>query len=174
MAVQGVLWLAKRLSHNLSFFFRISLLLFSNSYPIFLMRLSELRSRSYTSVADFTDELFWMTYGQMITGNVFGPNFLTFSYSRGKTQEKPSIWKFTKPGIEPGPAAWEVIMLPLNLSDIRNSNHRALDAYRGATDYESEHLTNPHRRASLICGQRNVRVTTMDRTQTKVIHLVPE
>ena len=50
MAVQGALWLAKRLSLNLnfSFFNQISLLLISSSYPIILTRLGGPRSRPYT------------------------------------------------------------------------------------------------------------------------------
>ena len=49
MAVQGALWLAKRLSLNLifSFLIRISLLLLSSSDPIGLTRLGRLRSRPY-------------------------------------------------------------------------------------------------------------------------------
>ena len=51
MRVQGVLWLAKRLSLKLKFSFlnRISLLLMSSSYPIVLTRLGGPRSRPYTS-----------------------------------------------------------------------------------------------------------------------------
>ena len=51
MAVQGALWLAKRLSFNLNFSFlnRISVLLRSSSYPIVLIRLGGPHSRRYTS-----------------------------------------------------------------------------------------------------------------------------
>ena len=51
MAVQGTLWLAKRLSLNLNFSFlnRISLFLISSSHPIVLTRLGGLLSRPYTS-----------------------------------------------------------------------------------------------------------------------------
>ena len=51
LAVQGTLWLAKRLSLNLNFSFlnRISLLLISSSDPIVFTRLGRPRSRPYTS-----------------------------------------------------------------------------------------------------------------------------
>ena len=58
LAVQGALWLAKRLSLNLNFSFLnwISLLLISSSYPIVLTRLGGPRSRPYTSRKNFRVE----------------------------------------------------------------------------------------------------------------------
>ena len=45
-----------------------------------------------------------------------GPNFMSFAYNWRKTPEKTSSRKLTRPGIEPGPDAWEASMLPLDHS----------------------------------------------------------
>ena len=50
----------------------------------------------------------------MITGDEFGPNVLTFWLTVEGKPQKTSTKKLTRPGIEPGAAAWEVTMLPLN------------------------------------------------------------
>ena len=50
--------------------------------------------------------------GHMIPGDECGPNFLTLSYDWGKTPEKTSTRKLTRPRIDPGPAARETTMLP--------------------------------------------------------------
>ena len=54
MAVQGALWLTKRLSLNFSFLNRISLLLISSSYPIVLAGLGGPRSRPL-----YFQKIFW-------------------------------------------------------------------------------------------------------------------
>ena len=44
----------------------------------------------------------------MIIEHGFGPNFLTFVLRLREKSGKTSTRKLTRPGIEPGPAAWEV------------------------------------------------------------------
>ena len=55
-----------------------------------------------------------MNDDHIITGDECGPNL---SYDWGKIPEKISTRKLTRPSIEPGPAAWEVTMLPLDHND---------------------------------------------------------
>ena len=52
----------------------------------------------------------------MITGDEYGPNFLTFLLRLRENPAKTSTRKLTRPGIEPGPAAWEVTISPLDHS----------------------------------------------------------
>ena len=52
----------------------------------------------------------------MITGDECDPNFLTFVLRLRENPGKISTRKLTRSGIEPGPAAWEVTMLPLDHS----------------------------------------------------------
>ena len=54
--------------------------------------------------------------GQMSPGDECGQNVLTFVLQLRKNPAKTSTRKLTRPGIEPGPAAWEVTMLPLDHS----------------------------------------------------------
>ena len=57
----------------------------------------------------------WMIYhGHMIIGDECGPHFLTFVLWLRETPGKTSTRKLTRPGIEPGPAAWEVTILSLD------------------------------------------------------------
>ena len=52
--------------------------------------------------------------GQMIFGDLGGPKVSWhLSYRWGKTPKKPHAWNLSRPGIEPGPAAWQARMLPL-------------------------------------------------------------
>ena len=53
--------------------------------------------------------------GQMIFGNLGGLKLPDMSYRGGKTPKKPHPGNFYRPGIEPGPAAWQARMLPLAL-----------------------------------------------------------
>ena len=51
--------------------------------------------------------------GQMIFGEPCGPKASWhLSYRRRKTQIKPHPGNLSRPGIEPGPAAWQARMLP--------------------------------------------------------------
>ena len=52
--------------------------------------------------------------GQMIFGDLGGPKVSWHLFYRwGKTQKKPHPGNLSRPGIEPGPAAWQARMLPL-------------------------------------------------------------
>ena len=52
--------------------------------------------------------------GQMIFGDLGGPKFpWHLSYRWGKTPKKPHPGNLSRPGIEPGPPAWQARMLPL-------------------------------------------------------------
>ena len=51
--------------------------------------------------------------GQMVFGDLGGLKFPDMSYRCGKTPKKPHPENLSRPGIEPGPAAWEARMLPL-------------------------------------------------------------
>ena len=58
-----------------------------------------------------------MIYFDHITGDEYGPNFLTFVLRlRENPEKKTSTRKLTRPGIEPGSAAWELTMLSLDHS----------------------------------------------------------
>ena len=52
----------------------------------------------------------------MIIGDEYSPDFLTFVLRLKEPPGKTSTRKLTRPGIEPGPAALEVTMLPLDHS----------------------------------------------------------
>ena len=54
--------------------------------------------------------------GHMMTGDECGPNFLTFVFRLRENPRKTQTRKLTQPGIERKSAAWEVTMLPLDLS----------------------------------------------------------
>ena len=59
----------------------------------------------------------WVIYdGHMITVDECGPNFLKFVLRLRENPGKTSTRKLTRPWMEPGPAAWEVTMLPLDHS----------------------------------------------------------
>ena len=67
----------------------------------------------------------WMIYdGNMITEDECGPNFLTFVLRLRENPGKNLNHKIDPTGIEPGTAAWEVTMLPLdhNGSRFRSGN----------------------------------------------------
>ena len=52
--------------------------------------------------------------GQMIFGEPWGPKVSWhLSYRWGKTPKKPHPGNLSRPGIEPGPAAWQARMIPL-------------------------------------------------------------
>ena len=50
--------------------------------------------------------------GQMIFGDLGGLKLPDMSYRWGKTPKKPHPGNLSRPGIEPGPAAWQARMLP--------------------------------------------------------------
>ena len=51
--------------------------------------------------------------GQMIFGDLVGLKLPNMSYRWGKTPKKPHPGNLSRPGIEPGPSAWQARMLPL-------------------------------------------------------------
>ena len=70
--------------------------------------------------------------GHMIIGDQCGPNFLIFDL---RLREKPGKYlnqETTWPGIEPGPAAWEITMLPLDHSGSSKTVLFLISNYEGA------------------------------------------
>ena len=61
----------------------------------------------------------WLSYNRERKWPKFPEIYLRVE---GKTPEKTSTRKLTRPGIEPGPTAWEVMMLPLHHSGGKNVN----------------------------------------------------
>ena len=81
--------------------------------------------RDSTNMKDNTHQAYTHSYqqgeygnddygGQMIFGDLGGPNVSWhLSYRWGKTPKKPHPGNLSRPGIEPGSAAWQAHMLPL-------------------------------------------------------------
>ena len=60
---------------------------------------------------------------------IWGPRFPDICHSWGKPPKKPQPGKLTLPGIEPGPAGWEVMMLPLDYSGGQGTNYYQIYSY---------------------------------------------